>query len=90
MTRYDIGDVVVLTAVATTVGKPAAGMGVFTVRAPGGTISKPAVTANAGTYTAKVPIDESGEWLYAFDLSGDAPASAESKFSVRRRAVPRS
>jgi hypothetical protein len=91
VTVADIGDVVELEAWArvTKTKEPAEGTPSCTVRAPDGTISNPAVTANGGTYTAEVEPDQSGTWRYAFQITGDAKGAAERTFEVRRQRVPR-
>lgn len=91
MKTHDIGDEVTLEVTATNrkSGEPQIGTGVFTVLAPDGTTSTPAVTASEGTYSAAFVVDLQGTWHYAFDLEGSPQAAQEGEFKVRERKVPR-
>lgn len=90
---YDIGDVAELTGTFT---DPDTGALVdpavvtCTVRHPDTTTSSPTVTrTSTGVYVAEQDIDDDGTWWYAFDGEGIAQASAEKRFEVRKRRVPR-
>lgn len=89
---YDIGDKATLRGVFT---DPTSGVRVdpatvtCTVRKPDGTIVTPAVSGSGGAYVAQVPVDQEGEWLYAFDGIGDYQAAEERSFTVRCQQVIR-
>lgn len=88
----DIGDVVELTATFTDPGTNESvdpDEVTCTVLSPAGETSTPAVSGSDGVYTAEVEPDADGEWRFAFDGTGENKASAEGRFSVRKRRIPR-
>lgn len=63
---------------------------VFRVRKPDGTTVEQAATDNAdevGYFTATLPIDQSGEWWWRADGTGEVEGSGETHFRVRAQKV---
>lgn len=85
--RYDIGDLVTLTATYTDGGTPVDPDTVTcAVKAPDGTTSAPAVTKRStGIYDAPLTPSQAGTYHYRFDASGTYNAVEESYLWVRDR-----
>jgi hypothetical protein len=88
---FDIGDLVELTATFTDpdTGDPVDPDNVVCTVKKRTEVVEVAASGRDGVYTAQVDIDVSGWWHYSFDGEGSFQASAEQKFLVRDRTVPR-
>lgn len=80
---WDLGDLVPLRTTVKVDGVLTAATLTLTVTDPAGTVTTPAVTSpSTGVYTANVPANLAGDWLYVWAATGAATAVQPGQFTV--------